>query len=91
MLCLRYVTHVGINIVRTWERMLDHESIENHITTTHDGNQQQLTLENITLFCYYPRGAPIKRDMNCNSAFMREHMPIFAANPSQKMHWIPME
>ncbi len=38
-LCLRYVTHAGINGVRTWERMLDHEAIENHIITTQDGNQ----------------------------------------------------
>jgi hypothetical protein len=90
-LCLRYVTHVGENRERSWQMLLDHDTIQEHQIRTEDGNQRQLTLDDTNLFCFLPRGTAVEREVNCNSVFMLENIPIVGAEIRRSMHWIPPE
>jgi hypothetical protein len=53
-LCLRYVTHIGENRERSWQTLLDHDTIQEHQIRTEDGNQRQLTMDNTNIFCFLP-------------------------------------
>jgi hypothetical protein len=90
-ICIRYMTHVGVNRTRTWVRLCEHERIEDQQTRTEKGVQQQLTIDNAKLFCYLQWGMMVEQEMNCNSQYMLEKMPIIGAEIHHKMPFIPQD
>jgi hypothetical protein len=66
------VTHVGAENRRKWEKMGDNETFEMMIKRRRDedNNWHDLSLEDLELTCFYPRGAIMERDCSCNSNIM---------------------
>jgi hypothetical protein len=59
--------------------MRGNETIPEIIIITNDGNQRALTINDITISCFYPRGSIIKEEVTCNSHYMLEAMPTIGA------------
>ena len=81
-LCFRYVTHVGQERTRRWITILGHDTIQNKTLRNAEGGEVQLTINDIELSCYLPAGT-IKREVNCNSAFMLRVLPEIATEMRQ--------
>jgi hypothetical protein len=90
-LCLRYVTHVGGERNRRTITMRGNETIPEIFITTLEGNQRALTIDDVTISCFYPRGSIIKEEVTCNSRFMLETMPTIGAKICRNMPWVPHE
>ena len=80
-----------MNRTRSWVRLREHERIEDQQIRTEEGVQRQLTIDDVELFCYLPRGTMVEREVNCNSQYMLEKMPIIGAEIRRKMPFIPQD
>jgi hypothetical protein len=89
-LCLRYYTHQGQQRQRTTITMRLHETLQQIEITEANGNVRQLTIEDLTISCFYPQGYFIEEDLTCNSQFMLDTMPTIGAQIRQRMPWIPL-
>jgi hypothetical protein len=79
-LSYQYVTHVGAQRRRSFIRIFGHETIENKFFINEEGNQRQLTINQVELSCCQPAGTIVKHKVTCNSAFMLHHVPLIAAD-----------
>jgi hypothetical protein len=84
-LCYRYTTHVGEERTRTYREVLGHESICIKHKLRRDGTE--LTIDNIDLSCFLCQGNISEREVNCNSAFMLENLPLIATEICQTLQW----
>ena len=80
-----------MNRTRSWVGLREHERIEDQQIRTEEGVQRQLTIDDAELFCYLPRGTMVEREVNCNSQYMLEKMPIIGAKIRRKMPFIPQD
>jgi hypothetical protein len=90
-LCLRYNTNDrGQGEIRTLT-MRAHETVTEIMIQTNEGINQRLTIDDVTLSCFYPRGSLVEEEVTCNSQFMLETMPTIGTQIRQQMPWIPMQ
>jgi hypothetical protein len=71
--------------------MRAHETLQEIQITEENGNVRQLTIQDLTISCFYPQRSLIKEDVTCNSQFMLQTMPTIDAQIRQQMPWIPQE
>ena len=90
-LCFRYTSYLGNNQTKTLEILLDNETNENILITDELGNEWHLTIFNIDLSSYLPQGTYVEKEVNCNSAFMAQHLPSIGEEILKKMPWVPRE
>jgi hypothetical protein len=58
---------------------------------TNEGIDWRLTIDDVSLSCFYPRGLLVEEEVTCNSQFMLETTPTIGTQIHQQMLWIPME
>jgi len=56
-----------------------------------EGDEVQLTIQDVELSCFLPAGTIVEREVNCNSAFMLRILPQIATEMRQQLHWVPPE
>ena len=86
-LCFRYENYIGQQ--KRWITLLEQETLENKIITSEQGDQRPLTIEDVHISCFIPRGAIVEREVTCDSAFMLQHLPHVGADLRRKMPWVP--
>lgn len=89
LLCFQHVTQVSG--ARTNKRIchdiLGHETLENKFFISEEGNQLQLTIQDVQLSCFLPAWTVIEKEVNCNSAFKLQVLLEIALEICQKIHW----
>ncbi len=78
-LCLWYETHEGPRQELVKVTLMNHETLPAIQITDENGSARQLTIEDLNLSCFYPRGSLIEEDTTCNSQFMLQTMPMIGA------------
>jgi hypothetical protein len=63
--------------------ILGHNTIENKTLRNAEGDEVQLTIQDVELSCFMPAGTIVEREVNCNSAFMLQIWPQIATEMRQ--------
>jgi hypothetical protein len=75
--------------MRKYKRLLDHETLQGKTIITEAGVERALTIEDIELSCFLPRGTIIEKEVNCDSRFMLANLPSIADEIRGRMPWVP--
>ena len=57
--------------------------------TTNEGNQVEVTMDDLQLFVQHERGDVVDEDVTCDSKFMEEKIPIIGEKLRAAYHWVP--
>jgi hypothetical protein len=92
-ICFRFVTLVGINRRNVYMKTRNDETIENtnKRRTDANGDVHNLTLEDLEITCFNPRGTVIERNCSCDSDFMLQKMNLIGAEIRRHTPWIPRD
>jgi hypothetical protein len=90
-LCFTYTTHVGEQRTEKKKKLFDHETFQGKRIVAEDGVERALTIDDVELSCYYPRGTIVEKEVSCDSRFMTESLPKVGADIRLKMPWIALE
>jgi hypothetical protein len=92
-LCFRFITHVGIQRRRTYERMHFDETNKNtdKQRTNENGEVNNLTLDDLEITCFNPQGTVVEHDCCCDSNFMCQKMSLIGAEIHCRTPWIPRD
>jgi hypothetical protein len=76
-----------------WEHKEEEASLEflvmkNKFFIDEEGNQRQLTINEVELSSHLPAGTIVEHEVTCSSAFMLHHVPLIAAKMREKMPWV---
>ena len=90
-LCYRYKTYTGPARRKKWKTLLAHEKLQGKTFTTARGNVRPLTMRDVHLSIYLPRGTIVEKEVNCDSAFMLATIPLIGEETRRKMPWVAPE
>ncbi len=65
--------------------------IQHKTKINEEGMETALPIDNIDVSCFLHQGTIIEPEVNCNSAFLLENLPLISTEIRRNLHWIPPE
>ena len=86
---LVYTTHTRGGVKQIKNLRKEQVIGEIGMRTNKEGEQQEITIEDLQLYVHINQGDEVEKDCSCDSSFMLETIPEVGKALREKFHWVP--